>query len=96
FSSLRVLGQYHQSYILCQDGDDLVLVDQHAAHERVRFEELRRQHDSLAIERQTLLFPLVLELDFREAAQLQEHLGALDELGFEVEPFGGNSFAVKA
>ncbi|HKL48052.1 MAG TPA: DNA mismatch repair endonuclease MutL, partial [Desulfuromonadales bacterium] len=96
FSSLQVLGQYHQSYILCQDGDDLVLVDQHAAHERVRFEQLRRQHHSREIERQSLLFPLVVEVDFLEAAQLEEHLQVLADLGFEVEPFGGNSFAVKA
>lgn len=96
FSSLQVLGQYHNSYLLCQDGDDLVLVDQHAAHERIGFERLKGQYLDAGIERQLLLFPQVLNLDFREAAWIAEHLPDFSRLGFEIEPFGGNAFVVKA
>lgn len=96
FSSLQILGQYRGSYILCQDGDDLLLVDQHAAHERIGFERLRRQFRHGRIERQNLLFPAVIELDFREAALLEEVRAELDRLGFELEPFGGKAFALKA
>ena len=96
FSSLEIIGQFHRSYILCQDGNDLLLIDQHAAHERIGFEQLRQQLREGGIERQALLFPEVLELNFREAALFEEYRGELGRLGFELEPFGGNSFALKA
>jgi len=95
FSSLRIIGQYRNSYIVCQDGNDLVLVDQHAAHERIGFERLRKQFLSGQIERQALLFPVVIELDFREADQFAGQLEALDRLGFDIEAFGGKSFVLK-
>ena len=96
FSSLQILGQYHQSYILCQDGADLVLIDQHAAHERVGFEKLRHAYSAGEIPSQTLLFPEVLELDFNSAAALDANQRELEKLGFEIEPFEGKAFALKA
>lgn len=96
FSSLEIIGQYRRSYILCQDGEDLLLVDQHAAHERIGFERLRSQFRQGRVERQTLLFPAVLEFDFREAALLKESLAEMAQLGFDLEPFGGKAFALKA
>lgn len=96
FSQLQILGQYHQTYILCQDQSDLVLIDQHAAHERVGFERLKKAYHTGGVQRQQLLFPEVFELDYKSAAILEEHLAELERLGFEVEPFGGKSFAVKA
>ena len=96
FSRLQILGQFHQSYILCQDGDDLILIDQHAAHERVGFEKLRHSYAAGNIPSQTLLFPEILELDFNSATVLAEQTGELAALGFEIEPFGGKSFALKA
>ena len=96
FSGLKILGQYHQSYLLCQDGDDLILVDQHAAHERIGFEKLRTSYGAGAVITQSLLFPEMLELDYRSASALEENLPELARLGFEVEPFGGKSFALKA
>jgi DNA mismatch repair protein MutL len=96
FSTLLVIGQYRRSFIVCQDGDDLVLIDQHAAHERIGFERLRAEYRKGRVESQTLLFPAILEFEFREAAQVNEHLGELERLGFELEPFGGRTFAVKA
>ncbi len=94
--NLAVIGQFQESYILCQEGDELVLVDQHAAHERVGFERLKKQFYGSGIEKQTLLFPVVIEFDFRESSQLQDRLNKLSELGFDLEPFGGKSFALKA
>ncbi|WP_321531090.1 DNA mismatch repair endonuclease MutL [uncultured Desulfuromonas sp.] len=96
FSSLRVIGQFHRSYILCEDGADLVLIDQHAAHERIGFERLKNQLAQGNIEQQELLFPEVIELNLREDAELQESLERFDSLGFVLEPFGGTSWAVKA
>ncbi len=96
YSSLRYLGQYHNSYLLCQDGDDLLLIDQHAAHERIGFESLKESFSRGEIEQQCLLFPEMLELDFRSGQALKEHRGDLARLGFDVEPFGGKSFALKA
>jgi DNA mismatch repair protein MutL len=92
----RLIGQYLNSYLLCQADDQLVLVDQHAAHERIGFERLRRQLKQSGIESQNLLFPVVLELDHREAAIFASHLADFARFGFEVESFGGRSFTVKA
>ena len=92
----RLIGQYLNSYLLCQADDELVLIDQHAAHERIGFERLRKQLAADGIESQALLFPMVLELEHREAAVLAEHLDDFARFGFEVEAFGGRSFTVKS
>jgi DNA mismatch repair protein MutL len=92
----RLIGQYLNSYLLCQVDDELMLIDQHAAHERIGFEKLRNQLAADGIESQSLLFPVVLELDHREAAVLTDHLGDFASFGFEVEAFGGRSFTVKS
>ena len=92
----RLIGQYLSSYLICQLNDELVLIDQHAAHERIGFEQLRNQLQADGIESQSLLFPVVIELDHREAAVLTEHLGDFERFGFEVEAFGGRSFTVKS
>jgi DNA mismatch repair protein MutL len=96
FSGLRLIGQFHNSYLVLEEGDALLLVDQHAAHERIGFERLRAQLREGDIPRQALLFPKLFRLDFAAAAQLQEHLDDLARFGFEVEPFGGLDFALKA
>jgi len=92
----RLIGQYLNSYLVCQVNDELVLVDQHAAHERIGFERLRQQLKEGGIESQNLLFPIVLELEYREAAVLADHLDDLTRFGLEVEAFGGRSFTIKA
>jgi DNA mismatch repair protein MutL len=92
----RLIGQYLNSYLLCQVNDELVLVDQHAAHERIGFERLRGQLAADGIEGQSLLFPVVIELGHREAAVLSGHLDDFSRFGFEVDSFGGRSFTVKS
>lgn len=95
FSALTIIGQFNAAYILCQDGPDLVVIDQHAAHERVAFERLKAQFAAGEVESQGLLFPETLELSFREAATLAGHNIELGRLGFELEPFGGSTWLLK-
>jgi len=92
----RVIGQYLNSYLVCQAGEDLLLVDQHAAHERIGFEKLRHQLQSGGIEMQRLLLPVVIECDHRQAAAISDHLAEFARFGFELEPFGGRSFNLLA
>ncbi len=92
----RVIGQFHGAYILCEAGDGLILVDQHAAHERIRFEELKRAAQSAARDSQRLLLPETVDLDYRQAAAFSEILPGLQDLGLDIEPFGGSTFVVKA
>jgi len=95
FSRLLVIGQYRAAYIVCQDGSDLVLIDQHAAHERVVFQELRRSMDGGTLEGQSLLFPETVDISPAESAIIREHGEALRMLAFDLENFGGNTWLLK-
>ncbi|WP_456475082.1 DNA mismatch repair endonuclease MutL [Candidatus Pyrohabitans sp.] len=92
---LKPLAQLHNTYILAESSDGLVLIDQHAAHERVLFERFRAQLEEAKLERQELLSPALIELSPREAALLEENLELISELGFEIESFGDRSYLVK-
>jgi DNA mismatch repair protein MutL len=72
----------------------MVLIDQHAAHERVAFQRLRDAYGQRGVARQRLLFPLTVELDARAAAAAEEHAAVLDAVGFEVALFGERVFSV--
>ncbi len=94
FADLTVIGQFRGTYLICQDGDDLILIDQHAAHERIVYEALGR--NAGRVEAQHLLLPETVELGFGEAEMLTRLIPGLAALGLEIEPFGGNTFAVKS
>ncbi|RJQ74063.1 MAG: DNA mismatch repair endonuclease MutL [Desulfobacteraceae bacterium] len=94
FADLTVVGQFRGTYILCQDGDDLILIDQHAAHERILYEQLSQNAERP--EAQHLLVPETVELSFSEARMLEHLLPGLGAMGLEIEAFGGTTFAVKA
>jgi len=94
-ADLEIIGQFRASYILCRQGEDLLIIDQHAAHERVRFEELRAEFSRGSLERQGLLFPLTLHLSHHQGSLVREHEALLDLLGFTIEEFGGGSWVVK-
>lgn len=97
FRQLRILGVIAQTYILCESTDrQLVLIDQHAAHERIGYEKLKRGPKQKEAVSQRLAFPLTWETGKKEAALLQTHLGVMQEAGLDIEPFGGTSFAIKA
>jgi DNA mismatch repair protein MutL len=91
-----VLGQHRLTYIVATDGGDLLIVDQHSAHERVRFERLQQQLDQRAVESQRLLVPLVLDLAPDLRPVLEASRADLDALGYDVEGFGGASTRVRA
>jgi DNA mismatch repair protein MutL len=91
-----VLGQHRNTYILASDGEDLILVDQHTAHERVRFETLIARVGTGAVEAQLLLVPVVHRLAPRLLPILEAHQERLVELGFEVDGFGGDSVRLRA
>ena len=90
------LGQFANCFLLGQSGDRLVVVDQHAAHERVMFDRLKHQFESSKVASQPLLVPILLELDPTLVAEAAAKADLLERLGFQVEPFGGNTVAVKA
>ncbi len=96
FASLRFVGQVFRGYIVCEGPDRLVLIDQHAAHERVAFERLRAEYRGGAIERQPLLLPAVIALGPGQAAAVAAAGDRLAALGFDVEPFGEQRFLVRA
>ncbi len=96
FSTLRVIGQAFEGYLICQSGESLLVIDQHAAHERVTFERLRHAYADGGVTRQRLLVPVVVDVGAQAAPLLSEHLTDLESLGFELDPFGGSTFAVRA
>ncbi|HSF93695.1 MAG TPA: DNA mismatch repair endonuclease MutL [Thermohalobaculum sp.] len=88
-------AQLHQNYIVAQTSQGMVIVDQHAAHERLVYEKLKRQMAEQGVRRQGLLIPEVVELGADAAARVLDHAGDLAELGLVVEPFGGGAVAVR-
>ncbi|MFH1085605.1 MAG: DNA mismatch repair endonuclease MutL [Chloroflexota bacterium] len=92
---LRVVGQIAQAFVVAEGPGGMYLIDQHAAHERVRYEELQAQRAAQGEVTQELLEPLMVEFDPAQAAQLEQHLDTLCELGLVVEPFGGTTFLVR-
>jgi DNA mismatch repair protein MutL len=94
-STLRPLGQIRNSFILAVNEDGLWIVDQHVAHERVLFERILKQRAAQKVESQRLLMPIVLELSPAQQAVFAEIADELAHNGFEAEPFGARSVAVK-
>ena len=93
---LRLVGQIGSVYVIAEGPDGLYLIDQHAAHERVLFERLMAQREANTISSQSLLQPVVVPLPPEQATLLNEQIGILQKFGFEVEPFGPNTFQVRA
>ncbi len=94
-ATLRPLGQIRNSFILAVNEDGLWIVDQHVAHERVLFERVLKQRAAQRVESQRLLMPIVLELSPAQQAVFSEIAEELQHNGFEAEPFGARSVAVK-
>ncbi len=95
FASLRFIGQIFNGYLLCEGEGRVVLIDQHAAHERVVFERLRAERRAGGVARDALLVPETISLGGVEAATLGEHAGALASAGLEGEPFGEGTFLLR-
>ncbi len=93
---LRVVGQLGATYVICEGPDGMYLIDQHAAHERVLYEQFLAERAGQKLAVQRLLEPLVLDLSPEQAAVAIESLGTLNELGIAIEPFGGSSYLVRS
>ncbi|HTD21369.1 MAG TPA: DNA mismatch repair endonuclease MutL [Terriglobales bacterium] len=94
--NLKPLGQIRDSFIIAADPSGLWIIDQHVAHERVLFERILRQRETRHVESQRLLMPLIVELTAGQQAVFAEISDELRRNGFEVEPFGAGTIAVKA
>lgn len=95
-ADFRILGVIGKLYVLMESSEGLVLMDQHAAHERVLFEQLRRAMEHEGVPAQRLLLPVLLEVPPQEFDTIHRNLETLHRLGIEAEPFGPNTFKVDA
>jgi DNA mismatch repair protein MutL len=94
--SLKPLGQLRESFILAAGDDGLWIIDQHVAHERVLFEKILRDRQVERVQRQRMLMPLLVELKPEQMVVFARIAEELENNGFEVEPFGPQTLAVKA
>lgn len=90
------LAQIKNSYILAETEEGLLIIDQHAAHERILYEQMQARTGSERVPSQLLVIPFTLQCSPREARAVEEHLATLNELGFQIEPFGREAFLVRA
>lgn len=95
-SDFRIIGVLRKLYVLMEGAEGLVLMDQHAAHERVNFEKFRRALEAGGVPCQRLLMPITLQTTPRDSDLLRQNQDALNRLGIEIEPFGPNIFKVEA
>jgi DNA mismatch repair protein MutL len=95
-TELRVIGQSHELFVLVEAQEELWVIDQHAAHERIVYEQVLTALQSRHGESQPLLLPLTFELPPAARAALEEMQGDLTALGFDIRPFGGSTYQVQA
>jgi DNA mismatch repair protein MutL len=93
---LYILGQVRNTYIVASTRQGLVIIDQHVAHERVLYEQLCYRRGASPIPKQHLLTPETLQLSRRDALLLHEKLPELEAIGFELEPFGVDTYLIRA
>ncbi len=93
---LRAIGQVGQTYVVAEGPQGMYLIDQHAAHERILYEQMMVEVTHKVVKSQTLLEPMTLDLDPLLAGILAEHLDRLNQSGFQLEPFGGASYLMRA
>jgi DNA mismatch repair protein MutL len=88
---LRIIGQVSRMYILAEKGEDLIVIDQHAAHERILYEQVMRSKKSRV---QELITPVMIELTPKEKVLMEEYIPYLEEYGFGISEFGNNTYVV--
>ncbi len=94
--NLVVVGTFKDLYIFCRNGDNLVVIDQHAAHERLLFEQLRSQYMNGRVASQSLLFPVSLELTVYQSQLVESNLEQLEQMGFVLRDFGGTTWVLSS
>ncbi len=95
-NDFKILGVLGRLYVLMENAQGLVLVDQHAAHERILFEEMRRRMEQQGVPTQRLLLPITLDVSPKDADWISRHLELLDRAGLGLEPFGEHTFKLDA
>lgn len=93
---IRILGRIYQTFIIAEDDKGMLLIDQHAAHERVMFEKFMQQYQNKAIKVQQLLQPIMLELSALETDVVINNISILENCGIFIEEFGKNTFLVRS
>lgn len=94
-SDIKIIGQLFGTYIVCEEDGSLVLIDQHAAHERMRFEELLKEKEQNLSIGQTLLSPVVMSFTASEHSEIMDNISAFENLGFDIEDFGDTSIIIR-
>ena len=92
----RLLGQVQGTYILCEGEEGLIFIDQHAAHERFLFEKYKKEHEAGVRSSERLLIPIAVELSTEESFILMAHLEAFQSMGFEIDPIGERTYAIRS
>ena len=92
----QILGQFQSTYILCEGEEGLILIDQHAAHERILYDTFRDQYETRSISLERFLIPILMELSAEESFLLASHLEELQSIGFEIDPIGEKSYAIRS
>ena len=92
----RILGQFQSTYILCEGEEGLILIDQHAAHERILFETFKNKYETRSICLERFLIPILMELSAEESFLLASHLEEFQSIGFEIDPIGEKSYAIRS
>lgn len=95
-SRFRIIGQVFETYWLIEFEDKLLMIDQHAAHEKVNYERLIKQYHEKNVLSQGLMPPVIVTLSGQEEAVLKEHMDTFAALGFEIEAFGGSEYALRS
>jgi len=94
--SCRIVGQLWGTYLLCEAGETLIFIDQHAAHERILFERFKKDYEERSITAQPLLIPILLELSLEESLLLDSARESFASIGFEVEAVGEKLYAIRS
>ena len=94
--NFRIIGQVFETYWLVQFEDKLLMIDQHAAHEKVNYERLMKQYHEKSVVSQTLMPPVIVSLSGQEETVLKDNAEVFASLGFEVESFGGSEYALRS
>jgi DNA mismatch repair protein MutL len=95
-SSFRILGQVQGTYIVCEGDKGIIIIDQHAAHERILFNQYKNQYETKSIISDKFLMPVPMELSAEESIIMDSHLEELQSMGFEIDPIGDRVYAIRS
>ena len=95
-TNFKIIGTLFNTYILLEQGERLLLIDQHAGHERLLYDKFKKEFEEKTLLTQALLVPYVLNLNYQEWAFIHDNLDTLQNLGFDIEGFGNNSYKISS